>query len=92
MSQSFVGAVQNLDRSAGSGLRYLQRPSGEGAKAGNLNHARLHSSGKVILVLDAGKRLHCVCIALWLKWSYAQVGGAQVFICISHLLHVAQDA
>ena len=34
---------------------YLQRPNGEGAKAGNLNHARQYSSGEVILVLDAGR-------------------------------------
>ena len=55
LSQTAYILLQTLDRSAGSGLVYLQRPSGEGAKAGNLNHARLHSSGEVILVLDAGK-------------------------------------
>ncbi|DBA95650.1 hypothetical protein WJX82_007031 [Trebouxia sp. C0006] len=45
--------LQSLDRSAGSGLVYLQRPNGKGAKAANLNHARQYSSGEVILVLDA---------------------------------------
>ena len=51
------GMLQDLDRSSGHGLVYLQRPIGAGAKAGNLNHALQHASGEVILVLDAGRLL-----------------------------------
>jgi cellulose synthase (UDP-forming) len=35
------------------GARYLTRPSNEHAKAGNVNHALDHTSGQVVLILDA---------------------------------------
>ena len=59
----FQLVIQDLDRSSGHGLVYLQRPSGGGGKAGNLNHALKHASGQVILVLDAGTSA-CLCPAV----------------------------
>ena len=38
------------------GVRYLRRSTSAGAKAGNLNHGLRHSTGEVILVLDADFR------------------------------------
>ena len=35
------------------GARYLTRPTREHAKAGNINHALAHTSGQLLLVLDA---------------------------------------
>ena len=54
-NQVVICVLQDLDRSSVHGLVYLQRPSGEGGKAGNFNHGLQHASGEVILVLDAGK-------------------------------------
>ena len=44
------------DLCAGYGVRYLRRGTSDGAKAGNLNHGLAHSTGEVILVLDADFR------------------------------------
>lgn len=38
---------------AEEGVHYLDRPDHKGAKAGNLNHAMLHSKSPLILTLDA---------------------------------------
>jgi cellulose synthase (UDP-forming) len=35
------------------GVRYLARPTNEHAKAGNINHALSHTTGQVLLILDA---------------------------------------
>ncbi len=35
------------------GARYLTRPTREHAKAGNINHALAHTSGQLLLILDA---------------------------------------
>ena len=44
------------DLCAEYGVRYLRRSTSGGAKAGNLNHGVAHSTGEVILVLDADFR------------------------------------
>ncbi len=44
------------DLCAHYGVRYLRRRTSAGAKAGNLNHGLAHSTGQVILVLDADFR------------------------------------
>ncbi|MGR5062997.1 UDP-forming cellulose synthase catalytic subunit [Photobacterium sp. DNB22_13_2] len=46
-SQSLKQLCQELE------VNYLTRPANEYAKAGNINHAMTHSTGELILILDA---------------------------------------
>ena len=70
--------------SAGHTLVYLQRPTRESAKAGNLNNALQYSNGKVIMVMDAGD-LHALMSLHF--WHNPAVTTVTCHYRLSHILH-----